>query len=102
MLLQLIRRYFVFIYAATNVLIKRRCGCVDVFKCFCREDHKCLVKLADFDSVKPFQSKEFHGWHMEWWPYVRMSPEECEAVMGTPGYRAPEVGNHPLLLYIHY
>ena len=77
---------------ASNILIRKRCGCSgDVFRCHCPEDVKCLVKLSDFDSVKTFQRKEFPGWHQEWWPYVQMSPEECEQVMGTPGYRAPEV-----------
>lgn len=76
---------------ASNILIRKRCGCSgDVFRCHCPEDAKCLVKLSDFDSVKTFQRKEFPGWHQEWWPYVQMSPEECEQVMGTPGYRAPE------------
>ena len=49
------------------------------------------MKLSDFDSVKTFQGEELLAWHQEWWPYVGMSPEECEQVMGTPGYRAPEV-----------
>jgi serine/threonine protein kinase len=94
---------------ASNILIRKRCGCSGgVFRCPCPEDAKCLVKLSDFDSVKTFQRKEFPGWHQEWWPYVRMSPEECEQVMGTPGYRAPEVcrlfnlNQHTTQLGVHH
>ena len=77
---------------ASNILIKKRCGCSEgVFTCSCREEAKCQVKLSDFDSVQRFQSKEFLGWHQDWWPYVPLTPEECGRVMGTPGYRAPEV-----------
>ena len=75
--------------AANNVLIRRRytCNCLNIFQCECR--YKCQVKLADFDSVKQFEV--LLQYCQEWLPYIHMSPEECEKVMGTPGYRAPEV-----------
>jgi serine/threonine protein kinase len=74
---------------ASNILIKKSCDCDSIFTCLCHKSAKCLVKLADFDSVKQFQRKEFVR-HLEWMPYVPMTPEECGKVMGTPGYRAPE------------
>lgn len=77
--------------AASNILVKRRCNCTDIFSCVCPESGKCLVKLADFDSVKSFESRVFARLCQEWRPYVPMTEEECAKVMGTPGYRAPEV-----------
>ena len=60
--------------------------------CECHDDDKCLVKLSDFDSVKPFPPLEVEDIATYWdrW-YIPMSPKECGDVMGTPGYRAPEV-----------
>ena len=86
---------------ASNVLLKYRCGCGDVFRCVCPEDLKCLVQLSDFDSVKPFQWKEFvneQKQELDWSLYVHMNSKECKEVMGTPGYRAPEVYIHTYTL----
>ena len=80
-----------FVHTGSNILIKKKCCCFDIFKCECRR--KCIVKLSDFDSVKQFKKNEFMRQYFEWNPYVCMSPDECEKVMGTPGYRAPEVRN---------
>lgn len=99
------------LFVASNILIKKRCLCQDIFTCKCPEFRKCLVKLADFDSVKetPFristpnstssrasgatlQLENFNEELKQWCPYVSMSSSEIEKVMGTPGHRAPEVG----------
>ena len=86
--------------AASNILVKKRCSCADIFTCACPESDKCLLKLADFDSVKPFQPRVLARHCQEWKPYVPMSEEECGKVMGTPGYRAPEVCGAVLLTCI--
>jgi serine/threonine protein kinase len=75
---------------ASNVLIKRQCSCGDILTCACPEEAKCLVELSDFDSVKRFSQRDFVSPYRDWWPFVSMSPSDCQSVMGTPGYRAPE------------
>ena len=76
-------------YTASNILTEKRCNCHDIIHCKCPQDMKCLVRLADFDSAKPIKSPIIP--QNRSLPFIPKTPDECGKVMGTPGYRAPEV-----------
>ena len=76
---------------ASNVLIHKTCNCADVFRCTCPQRYKYVVQIADFDSARSPSSSNQNVASIPEVPCVLKTSEECMKVMGTPGYRAPEV-----------
>ena len=81
---------YMYMYTAANILTEKQCNCRDIIHCKCPQAMKCLVRLADFDSAKPIKSPMIPQ-NRSPLPYIPKTPDECGKVMGTPGYRAPEV-----------
>ena len=77
-------KLFLFLIAS-NILIGE-CSCRDTLHCLCPKVSKFQVLLADFDSMK--QTKM--GRDPATLPMVECV-EDNKKLMGTLGYRAPEV-----------
>ena len=78
-------------YPVTNILVLCNCDCPSVFLCQCSHD-KPSIKLGDFDSAKKVKTASPESYHFYGnFPVTRKVPEECARVLGTPGYRSPEV-----------
>ncbi len=77
------------LYVADNILIGE-CSCGKGLYCSCEESGKFQVYLADFDSMNetllPRKPAAFP-------PTEFVSRSATDKIMGTPGYRAPEVSD---------
>ena len=81
--------------AAHNILIQYQCShnhATDSVFC-CTEEKRCSVKICDFDSVKGFRSSCYKADKT-----TPKTEKEIDKVLGTKGYRAPEVSR---VLVIH-
>ena len=57
----------------------------------CDGQTRCTVKICDFDSVKEFSSIYYKADKIK-----DKTETECSKVLGTKGYRAPEVSRYRL------
>ena len=76
----------------SNVLVRMDCSCQNALECQCHPSAKPCIQLADFDSVKKVSTLSPRAYQMyHEFPVTQRTREMCGRVLGTPGYRAPEV-----------